>query len=166
MGEQATYYCPNCWEEIPPGTITCPHCHQPVGADAEKEFFDKVVDALRHPIPSKAAFAAQVLGKTGDPRGVDPLLQVVERSRDPELQEAAIRALGRLRDPRAVTPFVRVLNDENVFMTLRIAAADALGQIGGEPAIAALQTAAHRDDRGVSRAAREALSTLGVAVRR
>ncbi len=145
--------------------MVCPCCQQPISANAQEEFFDKLVDALRHPVPSKAAFAAQVLGKLADPRGVEPLLHVFERTRDPETQEAAVRALGQLKDPRAVSRLAQILHDPNTFITLRIAAANALGEIGDQAAVTALQGAAKRDD-SAGRQARTVLGFLGVSMRR
>ncbi len=161
MSEKVTFYCPRCWEEIPPGTAVCPYCRASIEGSTEEAFLDKLIDALRHPVPSKAALAAQILGQLGDPRGVEPLLDIFDRTRDPEIQEAAIRALGELGDPRAIALFARVLEESDRFITLRVAAAEALGRIGGDQAIEALQGVAKRDDRSVSRAARAALAELG-----
>jgi HEAT repeat protein len=166
MGERVTYYCPHCWEEIPEGTTICPCCGKPIRANTEEDFFDKLVDALRHPVPSKAALAAQILGKLSDARGVEPLMEAYERTHDPELQEAVIRALGNLKDDRAVGRLSQVLNDASAFVTLRIAAAEALARIGSTRALAALQATAQREDRSIARAARAALEeSSGVAHR-
>ena len=137
--------------------MICPHCHATIQADAQEGFFAKLVNALRHPVPSKAALAAQVLGELGDPRGVEPLLQALDQSHDPELQEAAIRALGELRDVRAANTLVRVLEDPNTFITLRVAAVEALDNIGGDEAVGALQRAAQSDEHAPGRAACKAL---------
>jgi len=161
MGDKATYYCPRCWEEIPPGTAVCPYCHVSIESRAGEAFSDKLINALRHPVPSKAALAAQILGRLGNPRAVEPLLEVFARTRDPEVQEAAIHALGELGDPRAIALLSRVLEESSMFITLRVAAAEALGKIGSGQAIEVLQDLAKRDGRAVSHAARAALAALG-----
>lgn len=165
MSEKITFYCPRCWKEIPPGTAVCPYCQASIEASAAETFLDKLIGALWHPVPSKAALAAHILGRLGDPRAVEPLLGAFDRTRDPEVQEAAVRALGELGDPHAVALLSRVLKESNMFITLRVAAAEALGMIGGEQAIQALQGVAKRNDRSVACAARAALEKSQVTER-
>jgi HEAT repeat protein len=164
MGNPVIFYCPRCWAEIPPDTAVCPYCRASIEDSTEEAFLDKLIDALRHPVPSQAALAAQILGQRRDPRGVAPLLDAFDRTRDPEIQEAVIRALGELGDPRAVALLSRVLAESDLFIMLRVAAAEALRNIGGEPAVQALREAAQGDDHSVSRAARAALTKLGFPI--
>ncbi len=162
---RATYFCPNCWEEIPEGALTCPYCHKMIDELARQSFPEKLIASLAHPVPSRAALAARILGQLHDPRAVEPLEAIFVKSQDPELHEAAVRALGELRDPRALDTLVRILNDPTAFLSLRLAAVEALGRIGGEQAVAALRQAAH-GDRLLARAAREQLLDLGINPRR
>jgi len=160
MGDQLTFYCPRCWKEVPDGAQVCSHCQASLEGITNEKFFDKLIDALRHPVSAQAAFAAQTLGWLGNWRAVEPLLGTLGRTRDPEVQEAVIRSLGMLGDARAVSVLDGFLEDEKMFLTLRIAAVEALGQIGGEQAIAVLNRNASHDDRTVARAAREVLNAI------
>ena len=160
MGEFVTFYCPRCWKEIPEGAKVCPHCQASLEGIGDEKFFDKLIDALRHPVSSQAAFAAQTLGRLGDWRAVEPLLETLGRTRDPEAQEAVIRSLGNLGDARAISALEGILEDEKMFLTLRIAAVEALAQIGNEQALAVLHRTASRDDRAVARAARDVLNAI------
>jgi hypothetical protein len=52
------------------------------------------------------------LGKLGDARAVEPLIQILENvSHNPHLRAAAAVALGEIGDPSAVKPLVQALND-------------------------------------------------------
>jgi HEAT repeat protein len=156
-----TYYCPNCWRELSANVRVCPNCHTRLDKRAEDSFVDKLIGALNHPVPAKAAFAARVLGERRETRAVEFLLRTLETDREPELQEAAIRALGEIGDARSVPVIAGILNDSHRYLSLRVAAAGALAKIGTPEAIVALQTAQRAGSRAVARAAREAFESLG-----
>lgn len=160
MGELVRFYCPHCWKEIPEGTQVCPHCQISLAGITDEKFFDKLIDALRHPVPVRAAFVAQILGRLGDVRAVEPLLETLGRTDDPEVLEAVIRSLGTLGDARAVGALAGILEDTRRFLTLRLATANALANIGGAQAVATLQRAAARGDDAVARAAQSALVAI------
>ena len=160
MGELVRFYCPHCWKEIPEEATVCPHCHLSLEGLSNQKFFDKLIDALRHPVPARAAFAAQTLGRLGDARAVEPLLETLGRTDDPEVQEAVIQSLGTLGDARAVSALAAIMEDAHRFLTLRLAAAEALGNIGGEQAIAVLKRTASRGNSSVARAGQAALIAL------
>lgn len=155
-----TFYCPNCWREVPADAHTCPYCHHIYGRLDNRVFADKLINALRHPVPANAATAAQILGNLRDPRAVEPMVEVLTRTRDPEVQEAVIRALGDLCDARAIPALIRVLEDPNAFLKVRIVAAQALGGMDDDDARAALKRTAQRHERSVSVAARTVLENL------
>ncbi|RMF83541.1 MAG: NACHT domain-containing protein, partial [Nitrospirae bacterium] len=76
--------------------------------------------------------AAEALGKLGDPRAVEPLLQALgDESRG--VRRAAAEALGKLGDPRAVEPLLQALGDR--YSDVRLAAAEALGKLGDPRAV-------------------------------
>lgn len=157
---EITYYCPNCWREISPKVRVCPHCRTQLDERAQDSFVDKLLGALNHPIPARAAFAARVLGQQREARAVEPLLHALEIDDEGEVQEAAVRALGEIGDARAVPALDRILNDSRALVFVRVAAAEALGKIGTPESAAALRTAARAESHAVARAAREALRFL------
>jgi HEAT repeat protein len=97
--------------------------------------------------------AAEVLGKIGDPRAVEPLIAALKDA-EWRVRAAAAYALGKIKDPRAVEPLIAALKNES-----RAAAAYALGEIKDpravEPLIAALK------DKDVRASAAEALGKIG-----
>ena len=81
--------------------------------------------------------SADVLGKLGDGRAMQPLLAVLEEGRETEheqddfgwsLRLITVSALGELRDPRAVDSLLLALDDQDV--TIRSYAAQSLGKLG------------------------------------
>jgi HEAT repeat protein len=150
----AAFFCPACWKEVPERTPICPHCGASLEERPREAFVEKLVGALRHPIGFQAATAAMTLGRLKDPRGVNSLLEVFDRTRDPEVHESAIWALGELR---AAPRLVELLDDPHVFLTLRIGCTEALAKIGGDEAQAALERAARSDQRVLRRAAQTEL---------
>ncbi|MCK4734678.1 MAG: HEAT repeat domain-containing protein [Methanophagales archaeon] len=75
--------------------------------------------------------AVAALGRIGDVRAVEPLIQALE-DEDSYVRYKAVEVLGNLRDKRLVETFIQALKDENI--PVRKKAAEALIRIG-EPAI-------------------------------
>ncbi len=81
----------------------------------------------------------QALGKIGDARAVDALLQCLQDAQeDKDLRWAAAYALGQIGDARAVDALLPCLQDAQEDKDLRQEAAKALGQIGDTRAVEAL----------------------------
>lgn len=86
-----------------------------------------------------AAFAARGLGQLKEPKGVEPLLRLVDPTARPARVVAqAARALGQIADPRAADTLVRLVRDPKGDDNVRLEAVVALGQIGGKPATEAI----------------------------
>ncbi len=71
--------------------------------------------------------AAIALGKIGDKRAVDPLIQVLKGKDWPVVRCAAAGALGELGDKRAIGPLTQASNDSEI--NVRLAAENALKKI-------------------------------------
>jgi len=98
------------------------------------------------------------IGKSASP-GIPAILDLLKTD-DDELQRAAVYALGQIRDGRkAVIDTLITLLDEKFHIDLRIAAADALGQIGSQAtaAVPALTRLSEDQNAKVRKAARGAL---------
>ncbi|MHC4353790.1 MAG: HEAT repeat domain-containing protein [Planctomycetota bacterium] len=80
--------------------------------------------------------AAELLGRTGDPRVVPALLKALEDKQYTVRRDAA-NALGRIGDQRAVQPLIEALEDKQD--SVRQAAARALGKIDDPQAKRALR---------------------------
>ena len=89
-----TRYCPHCWEEINQEATVCPHCHRQTHEN-DMDFVSKLLSALRHPDPTRAGLAIDILaGKLHEPRAVWPLIELLETASDPYIraQQRAGRA--------------------------------------------------------------------------
>jgi hypothetical protein len=76
--------------------------------------------------------AAEMLGKTRDPKATEPLIEVLKDEASGPRNRAA-EALGRIQDSRAVEPLVLILKDEQ--SSIREIAAEALGMIKDSKAV-------------------------------
>jgi HEAT repeat protein len=52
-----------------------------------------------------------VLGRLGDVRAVDPLIELLSDA-DQDLRRSAVEALGRIGDPKAIGPLLKVLGNQ------------------------------------------------------
>ena len=135
------WWCSSCWADLPNPLARCARCGFDPAADS-RDFTDKLVATLRHPLPDRAVHAAATLGRLGERKAVPALCEAL-RAPDPYLQAEAAAALERLGDPRAVPALAGLLMDGG--LPGRLAAARALGALGGEGATAALRRAAASD---------------------
>ena len=85
-----------------------------------------LIAALDDDAPRVRARAAEALGRIGDPRGVEPLLGLLEHE-DASERICALKALGRIGDPRAIPALVAYLGHRK--WRYRSCAATALGRI-------------------------------------
>jgi HEAT repeat protein len=114
-----------------------------------------------------AEACAACLGGLRHPAAARALGELIDlRSQRPEgVRRAAIRSLGRLASPEALARLKRILDHAPFFGAarfrgLRVAAAQAIGQIGGPAAVQALQAHARSGDPAVRQACQEALRRL------
>jgi HEAT repeat protein len=122
-----TYFCPSCWSEVETGT-TCPQCGADLRDFAGETYERKLIRALHHPEPTVPRRVAEILGELGSRAAVEPLLDLVESTSDPYIQEAAVEALGRIGDARAL-PCLQRLSREGA-VRVRNAAKRGLRTIG------------------------------------
>lgn len=78
-----TYFCPGCWKIIPAETKLCPYCNCDLAAAGERSYPERLIGALRHPVPETRQLAAEILGQLRYRPAIEALLA---RARD-ELQE-------------------------------------------------------------------------------
>lgn len=101
------WWCSSCWADLPDALARCPSCGFDPSAD-HRDFTDKLVATLRHPLPDRAVHAAEALGRRGERKAVPGLCEAL-RAPDPYLQAEAAAALERLGDDRAVPALAGLL---------------------------------------------------------
>ena len=92
------------------------------------EVYDLIYRAVSGTDPVDRLRAVVTLGKSGDPRGVRPLVDLLGDT-DKEIRLAATTALGSLKSGRPVDELIERLRDRSEQMTIREQAAVALTAI-------------------------------------
>lgn len=117
-----------------------------------------------------AEACAGCLGSLRRPAALPALYELIDerRGRSESVRRAAIQALGRIGNPAAIRSLKEVLDRAPFFgaarvRELRVAAAQAIAQIGGVTAFQALRAHESRGDPSVSRACQEGLRRLAGA---
>ena len=77
----------------------CPLCGDDIAArQAQADYVDKLIAALRHPEAGTPVRAAWIPGERHERGAVKSLITLVHESSDPFIVEAAIEALGKIGD--------------------------------------------------------------------
>lgn len=75
------FYCPDCWAEVRAESEHCPACGRSLAA-SDVDFVDKLISALHHPEPTRAALAIQILSDMlAEPRAILPLINLLGTAR-------------------------------------------------------------------------------------
>jgi len=112
-----------------------------LGSQTRPEAVDALLEALNDSDANVRFHAIESLGKLTPSAAVEPLAAIAE-SKDFFLAFPALEALSRIHDPAVAPRLVPLLDDELVGDQ----AAEALGQIGDEDAVAPLAAALERPD--------------------
>ncbi|MFC1855486.1 HEAT repeat domain-containing protein [Thermodesulfobacteriota bacterium] len=134
---------------------------------------DELLTDLKSDKDTTRGAAAKALGKSGDVKAVEPLLEALkaenereEEGENDKVEQYIIEALGQLKDRRAVKTLIDVVKgegeveDEDEKSYVQEAAIKALGDIGDPSAKEALEDAAEEKDPRLKRAAQKALEKL------
>jgi HEAT repeat protein len=112
---------------------------------AQADQVDDLIHRLKSQNVHERQESARALGKLSDPRVVEPLIALLQ-DREVSIRLNAIDSLRRLRDRRAVLPLMQVFKEDSSLQT-RIDAAEALGVLGDQMAMALLTEFLINSDR-------------------
>jgi HEAT repeat protein len=107
--------------------------------------YDLIYAAVSAPGSADRVRAVVALGKSGDPRAVRPLVDLLGDT-DKEIRLAATTALGTLKSGRPVDELIERLRDRNEEMAIREQAAVALNAIRSTGALYGLREYIEDDD--------------------
>jgi len=116
---------------------------------------DSLLWALRNENSNVRREAAEVLGRIGDVKAVEPLIKAFVDMNE-QVRHSAAEAVGRIGEP-AIEPLSRALSDD----MLQRQAARALGKIGSARAIELLIRAFRTDDWGFQLLVSDVLAQTG-----
>jgi len=151
----------------------------------EKEDLPRLLALLQHKEGWVRLNAAKTIAWLGDKRAIEPVAKVLAEAKAeadfgyngtfkneeyddpaPRWREGLIRALGLLKAHEQTELIVRILEDERSVAEIRLAAAEALADLGNERALAALEKAAvDHSFHCVRHVARDAVRMHGRRVR-
>lgn len=115
---------------------------------------DLLIPLLKHKNKDVQTEVTFALGQCGDPKAVDPLLDLLKSGKN---NVRLATALGRLKDKRAVDPLISLLNDPDQVDDI----VEALGDIGDSRAIPAIEAIpVEPDDRWLREKINTALKKL------
>lgn len=114
MNSETAKNCENCGADL----------DEPVGSD----YVERLIHALDHPEPNTRAFAALLLGKIGDERGLKAICEKAKKSKDMALLEAVAEVLGCFRSPAAIEALMHLV--QSPWLTVRKKASESLERIG------------------------------------
>lgn len=125
----------------------------------DKDYVDKLIEALKHPEPTTRVRAAWVLGRKKEKRAVTPLIEAINNNlNDPYILESIVGALGLTGDSSALDEIFSLLKSS--YLIVRIQAARAISMIGDRKGVDPLMAALKDENTAVRKAAAEALGRM------
>lgn len=110
-------------------------CGTALGMICDVENTNEIIDLLSHEYVWTRTSAAKILGKIGDTKAVDPLIQGLNKI-DMKGRFVFADALGKIGDSKAIEPLIQALKDKDG--DVRQSSAKALGLLKATQAIQAL----------------------------
>lgn len=103
-----TFFCPICWKEIKENDRVCPFCGANISEFGNKDFEEKLINALGHPERDTVLRAVNILGKLKSIKAVNPLLALFQQTDNPFLKIEILHTLNEIGVPEAKTFIMRV----------------------------------------------------------
>lgn len=94
-----TFFCPSCWSETVEGEIACPNCGASSEVAEDWEYDQKLINALRHPVPESRTMAVTILGRRKVKEAVGPMVELFRTTSDIFFQQAVLEALEEIGEP-------------------------------------------------------------------
>jgi hypothetical protein len=151
----------------------CPACRAPfaivqvcpqdkiLADDPANDYVERLLETVLSDETNRAGMAVDVLTKwLHEQRAVVPLSMLLELQGDPYSQVIGSRGLGWLGNPAAIPALSKLLLNEEQPFVARVAAAEALGKIGGEQSRKVLEKAKESPRPSVAEASMRALEVI------
>jgi hypothetical protein len=151
----------------------CPVCRTPFASvqvcpqdniladDSAKDYVERLLNTVLSDETNRAGMAVDVLTKwLHEQRAIVPLSMLLERQGDPYSQVIGSRGLGWLGNPAAIPTLSKLLLNEEQPFVARVAAAEALGKIGGKKSREALEKAMKSPRPSVAEVSTHALEVI------
>ena len=113
-----TFFCHACWKEIPANEARCPYCDADISAYDQKDFDNKLINSLGHPVRETVGMAVWILGERKAVEAVGPLVRLFEFTDNPFLQRDILDALDKIGTEDALN-FIMASFDHHISMVRR-----------------------------------------------
>jgi len=91
------YYCPNCWKDFWDEDFeVCPDCGYNIKAHNNKDYVDKLLNALNHRAGEVRHWVIMVLVQRKEKRAVPYLEKLRKETKDPSLVRAVEEAIKKI----------------------------------------------------------------------
>jgi len=91
------YYCPNCWKVFWNEDFkVCPECGYDIKAHDDKDYVDKLLNALNHRAGDVKHWVIMILTQRKEKRAIPHLEKLARESKDPSLTKAAKEAILKI----------------------------------------------------------------------
>ena len=91
------YYCPNCWKDFWDEDFKiCPHCGYDIKAHNEKDYIDKLLNALNHPSGEVGHWIIMILVQRKEKQSIPYLEKLAKETKDPSLVKVANDAIVKI----------------------------------------------------------------------
>ncbi len=128
MNEQI---CAACFHLAPADARTCPACGADLAAQSGRDYRDKLLTALHHPLSDVRMRAIIALGWRGEGDSAQPLARCALRHPTDVVEGLeVVDSLARLRDPAAACGALRALQAQHPAHAVRVAAGEAEQALG------------------------------------
>ncbi|HHT9120739.1 MAG TPA: HEAT repeat domain-containing protein [Candidatus Hypogeohydataceae bacterium YC41] len=107
-----TFFCPRCWKEIKAVDKVCPYCSANISEFENKDFEEKLINALRHPERETVRRAVFILGKLKSVKAVQPLLALFKQTDNIFLKIEILKALNEIGVQEAKEFIITVIDSD------------------------------------------------------
>ncbi len=107
-----TFFCPVCWKEIKGNDRICPYCGADISDYENKDFEQKLINALRHPERETVQRAIYILGKLKSMKSVQPLIKLFQQTNNTFLKIEILSTLNEIGIREAKEFLVEILNSD------------------------------------------------------
>ncbi|GAB61676.1 MAG: HEAT repeat domain-containing protein [Candidatus Jettenia sp.] len=115
-----TFFCPLCWKEIKEIDLICPFCGADILEYVNKDFEEKLVNALRHPERETVRRAIHILGKLKSTKAVRPIIKLFKQTDNTFLKMEILNTLNEVGIPETKEFMLKVI-DSDVGLIKRMA---------------------------------------------
>ena len=91
-----TFFCPICWKEIKDIDKICPCCGANILDYENRDFEEKLINALRHPERETVQRAIYILGRLRNVKAVKPLLTLFQQTSNTFLKIEILNTLNEI----------------------------------------------------------------------